>query len=158
MRELAGAAAEGERAEPAHGAGVAVGHRVGRARQHHAELGRDHVRDALLGIVDVEQADAVAAAAFAHRLEKGRARRIGGVVATWPGGDGVILHGEGEVGPAHRPLLLVELLEGVGRVQLVQHVAVDIDEVASVGAPRDQMRVPDLVEQGLSHGCVARAG
>jgi hypothetical protein len=43
------------------------------------------------------------------------------------------------------------LLEGVGRVQLVQHVPVDIDEVAAVGAPPHQVRLPDLVEQGLGH-------
>ena len=127
VRELGGAAAEGERAEAADRAGMAVGNGVGRARQHHAELRRDHVGDALLGVVDVEKPDAVAAAALAHRLEKRRARRIGAVVAAGPGGDGVILHREGEIRPAHRPLLLLQLLEGVGRVQLVQHVPVDID-------------------------------
>jgi hypothetical protein len=68
VRELARSAPEGERANPAHGAGMAVGHGMGRAGQHHAELGRDHMRDPLLGIGDVEQADAMAAAAFAHGL------------------------------------------------------------------------------------------
>ena len=47
------------------------------------------------------------AAALAHRLEKRRARRVGAVVAAGLGGDGVILHREGEVGPPHRPLLLL---------------------------------------------------
>jgi hypothetical protein len=136
MRELARATAERKRPESADRAGVAVRHRVGGARQHHAELGRDYVRDALLGVVDVEQPDAVAAAALAHGLEKGRARRIGRVVAAGPGGDGMILHGEGEVRPAHRPLLPLQLLEGVGRVQLVQHMPVDIDELAAIGALR----------------------
>jgi len=41
--------------------------------------------------------------------------------------------------------------KGVGRVQFVQHVAVDIDQVAAIGAPRHQMGLPDLVEQGLGH-------
>ena len=82
--ELGGAAAEGERAEPADGAGMAVGHRMGRARQHHAELGRHHVRDALLGIAEVEDADAVLAAAFAHGA-RGRPRRSGLVVSSRPG-------------------------------------------------------------------------
>ncbi len=152
MRELGGAAAEGHRAEAAHGAGVAVRYRVGRARQHHAELRRHHVRDALLGIIDVVELDAVLPAAFAHGLEKGRARRVGIVVAAGLGGDGVVLHGEGEVRPPHRPLLLLQLFERMGRVQLVQHVAVDIDELAAVRAPRDEMGVPDLVEQGFGHG------
>ena len=151
-----GAATEGKRAEAADRAGVAVGDGVGRARQHHAEFRRDHVGNALLGIVDIEKPDAVAAAAFAHRLEKGRTRRIGGVVAAGPGGDGVVLHREGEIRTAHPPLLLLQLLEGVRRVQLVQHVAVDIDEVAAVGAPCDQVGIPDLVEQSLGHDGVAR--
>ena len=47
--------------------------------------------------------------------------------------------------------LLLQLLEGVRGMQLVQHVAVDIDEIAAVGAPRHQVRVPDLVEQGVGH-------
>ena len=136
VRELGGAAAEGQRAEPADRAGVAVGHRMRRARQHHAELRRDHVRDALLGIVEVEHPDAVPAAALAHRPEEGRARRIGVVVAAGLGGDGMVLHREGQVGPPHRTLLLRELLERVRRVQLVQHVAVDIDQLAAVGAAR----------------------
>ena len=84
-------------------------------------------------------------------LQERRARRIGVVVAAGLGGDGVVLHREGEVRPPHRAVLLLQLLERVRRVQLVQHVAVDIDEVAAVGAPRHQMRVPDLVEQRRGH-------
>ena len=71
--KLARAATEGERAEPAHGAGMAVGNRVGGAGQHDADLGRHHVANALLRIVDIEQPDAVAAAPVAHRLEEGGA-------------------------------------------------------------------------------------
>ena len=75
------------------------------------------------------------AAALAHGLQEGRAGRIGVVVAAGLGGDRVVLHREGQVGPAHRPVLLLQLLEGVRRVQLMQHVAVDVDQVAAVGAP-----------------------
>ena len=78
-----GAAAEGERAEPADRAGMAVGHRMGGAGQHHAELGRHHMGDALLRIVDVEQPDAVAGAAVPHGLQERRALRIG--VSSRPG-------------------------------------------------------------------------
>ena len=139
VRELRGAAAEGECAEAAHRAGMAVGNGVGRARQHHAELRRDDVGDALLGVIDVKNSDVVAAAALAHRLDERRAGWIGTVVAAGSGGDGMILHGECEIGPAHRPPLLLQLLEGVGRVQLVQYVPVDVDEIAAVGraAPPD---------------------
>ena len=151
VRELGGAAAEGERAESADGAGMAVGDGMGRARQHHPQLRRNDVRDALLRVVDVEQPDAVAPAARAHRLEKCRARWVSAVVAAGLGGDGVVLHGEGQVRPPHRAVLLLQLFERVGRMQFVQHVPVDIDEIAAVGAPRHQMRVPDLVEQRRGH-------
>ena len=151
MRELGGAAAEGERAEPADRRGMAVGDRMGRARQHHAKLRRHHVRDALLRIAEIEDADAVLGTALAHGAQEGGAGRIGGVVATGFCGDGVVLHREGEVGAPHRPLLFFQRLEGMRGVQLVQHVAVDINKVAPVGATRHQMGVPDLVEQGLRH-------
>jgi hypothetical protein len=152
VRELGRAAAEGERSEAADGAGMAVGNGVGCARQHHAKLRRNDMGDALLRVIDVEKPDGVTVAALAHRLEKRRARWVGAVVAARLGGDGVILHREGEVGSAHGPLLLLQLLEGVGGVQLVQHVPVDVDQIAAVGAAGHQMRVPDLVEQGGGHG------
>ena len=43
-------------------------------------------------------------------------------------------------------------LEGVRRVQLVQHMPVDIDQLAAVGAPRHEVRFPDLFEQRPEHG------
>jgi hypothetical protein len=58
----------------------------------------------------------------------------------------MILHRKGQVGAAHRPALLLQLREGVMRVQLVQHMAVDIDEIATIGALRDAMKVPYFVE------------
>mgnify|MGYP003694769661 CR=1 FL=1 len=80
-----------------------------------------------------------------RRLPSRMARRNGApsglVVSSRPGlvGDGVVLHREGEVRPPHRAVLLLQRLEGVRGVQLVQHVAVDIDEIAPIGAraPRD---------------------
>jgi hypothetical protein len=64
----------------------------------------------------------------------------------------VVLHREGEVGPRHVAALLLQLLERVRRMQLMQHVAVDIDQVAAIDAPRHEMVIPDLVEQRLGHG------
>ena len=47
-------------------------------------------------------------AAFAHGAQEGRARRIGLVVAAGLGGDGVVLHREGEVGPRAPAALLLQ--------------------------------------------------
>jgi len=52
----------------------------------------------------------------------------------------------------HRPLLLFQLREGVMGMQFVQHVPIDIDQIAAVGALADAVKVPDLVEQSARHG------
>jgi hypothetical protein len=152
MRKLTGAAAESQRADAADRAGVTIGHRVRRARQHNAEFRRHDVRNALFGIVDVEQPDAVLAATIAHRPNEGGSRWVGGVVAAGFCGNGMILHRESQIGPVHCSLLALQLRESMVRVQLMQHVAVDIDQIASVTALSDAMKVPDFVEQGARHG------
>src|SRR5262249_50299448 len=72
MGKFAGAAAERERANAADRAGVTVGYRVRRAGQHDAEFRRDDMRNALLWVADIEQPDAIALAAIAHRLDESR--------------------------------------------------------------------------------------
>ena len=58
----------------------------------------------------------------------------------------MILHCKGQVGAAHRPALLVQPCEGVMRMQFVKDMAVDVDEIAAIGALRDAMKVPYFVE------------
>ena len=152
VREFAGAAAERQRADAADRAGVTVGHRVRRARQHDAEFRRHDVADALFGIVDIEQPYAVVAAALAHRLDKSGSGWIGAVVAAGFCGHRMILHRKGQVGPVHRPVLALQLRERVVRMQFVKDVAVDIDEIAAVAALADAMKLPDFFEQGARHG------
>ena len=85
---------------------VTVRHRVRRAGQHDAELGPDDMGDALLRVVNVEQPDAIGAAALAHCLDESGSRRVGLVVAAGIGRYRMILHRKGQVGAAHRPTLL----------------------------------------------------
>ncbi len=42
------------------------------------------------------------------------------------------------------------------RMQFVQNVAIDIEEIAAVGALPDQMKIPDFIEQSARHGCSYR--
>jgi hypothetical protein len=58
----------------------------------------------------------------------------------------VIHRRERQVGPPDRALLLLQLLEGVRRVQFMQHMPVDVEQLATVGASADQMIVPDFLE------------
>ena len=93
--KFAGAAAEGQRTDASDRTGMTVRHCMRRARQHNPEFGRHHMRNALFGVVDIEQADIVVAAAFPHCLDEGGVRRIGIVVAARLGGDSVVLHRKG---------------------------------------------------------------
>ena len=123
-------------------AGMAVGNRVRRARQDDAEFRRHHVRDALLGIADVEQSDAVRR--VPSRIALMNAAPDGLLSSSRPGfgGDGVVLHRESQVRPVHLALLLLQMREGMVRMQLMQNVTVDIEQIAAVGALPDQMRSP----------------
>ena len=112
---------------------------------------------ASLGIAEIEQAGCPrrgGTRGAAGGAQERRAFRIGGVVAARPARDGVLLRPASwkvEIGPPHRPRLhRLELRERMRGVQVVV-MAIDIDEVAPIGAPRDEMRLPDLVEQGLRH-------
>ena len=58
----------------------------------------------------------------------------------------MILHRKGQVSAAHWPALLLQLRECVMSMQLVQHMAIDINEIAAVGALRDTMKVPYFIE------------
>ena len=70
----------------------------------------------------------------------------------------MILHREREVRAAHRPFLLFKLLERMRRVQFVQHVAIDVDQLAAIGALGDAVGVPDFVEQGAGHDAARNGG
>jgi hypothetical protein len=48
--------------------------------------------------------------------------------------------------------------KGVVSMQFMQHMAIDIDQVAPVGALPDPMEIPDLVEQCARHAIIPRLG
>ena len=62
MHQLGGAAAKGQAANSPDGRSVAVGAGQGQAGQGDAQLGRDHVHDAVLRVVHIEHLHAVARA------------------------------------------------------------------------------------------------
>ena len=67
--DFAGADAEGQRAEGPVGGGVRVAADDGHAGLGGAELGADHVDDALRGVLDVEELDAELGAVSAERVD-----------------------------------------------------------------------------------------
>ena len=128
--DLAGADAEGERAEGAVRGGVRVAADDRHARLGDAELGADHVHDPLA--VGAERVDgnaelrAVALERFdLHARElvldaRGHGRAVGGRV--------VVGGGERAIGPAHGAPGQAQPVEGLRAGDLVHEVQVDVEE------------------------------
>lgn len=63
----------------------------------------------------------------------------------------MVLDAQGKVGPAHAAPADLELAEGMRPVNLVDDMAVDIDEVAAIRPAAHAMGVLDAVEQAPTH-------
>ena len=149
MRDLRRADAERIGAEGAVGRGVAVAADDQQARQRQALFGADDVHDALARIAQGRTelmwlADVLAS----------RSRTIAAIVGI---GDGAVAaagrhvmigDAEGEAGLGHRASARLHLGEGVERA-FMHVVAIDPKQRGAVLAPRDLVRRPQLVDQGL---------
>ena len=145
---LGGADAEGECAEGAVGGGVRVAAHDGHARLGDAELGADHVDDALAVGAERVNGDAELLAVALERfhlhagelvLDPRRDRRA-------VGGGVVVGGGERAVGPADSATGEAQPVEGLRAGDLVDEVQIDVDQ--AVG---DLVGLPDLLEQRLWH-------
>ena len=149
--DLAGADAEGQRAEGAVGRGVAVAADDGHARLGEALLGADDVDDALAGRRPSGSSVMPNSAALARSTSTCLARdRIGDGLVDVRGRDVVVLGGDGQVGPAHAAAGQAQAVEGLGRGDLVDEVEVDVEQVGLAGAVAGvhHVAVPDLLGQG----------
>ncbi len=91
--DLAGADAEGQRAECAVGGGVAVAADDGHARLRQAQLRADDVDDAAVGAVEAEQRDAKVAAVLLQLGDLGRGHDVDDGQVQRRGGDAVVHRG-----------------------------------------------------------------
>jgi hypothetical protein len=67
--------------------------------------------------------------------------------------------GEGELRPRHLVALLLDLLQRGGAGEVVQQVAVDMQQREAAAEISHDVRIPDLVEQRLAgHGSVSSDG
>ena len=125
---LAGPDAEGEGAErPVRGrVGVAADDDHPRAGD--AQLGADHVDDALLRRIEVEQLDPELARIPDQRRQLAGGGLVGDRQTPVAGGDVVIDRGHGELGAANLPPREPEPVEGLGRGDLVHQVKVDVEQ------------------------------
>ncbi|CFM05296.1 Uncharacterised protein [Bordetella pertussis] len=148
MLGLRGADAPGPGAQRPQRRGVAVatGHR--HARQHQAQFGRDHVHDALVGVVRAVVADAGARGVGGQRID----HRLAAVhvFAAPPGRGGDDVVGDRHVArrTVHGAALRAQRREGLRAGKIVQQVPVDVDQAAAVGQVGHVVAVPQAVEQG----------
>ena len=153
--DLAGADAERERTERAVRRRVRVAAHDRHARLGDAELGADHVDDALVfGAEGVDRNPELLAVAF-KCLHLDAAELV-----LDPRGDGravgrhvVVRGGERAVGTTDGPMRQAKAIERLRTRHLVHEMQVDVQQ-----AGRDLVSAPDLVEQALRHGCVLGLG
>ena len=145
--------AEGEGAERAVGRGVAVSAHDGRAGEGEALLGSDDVDDPVARIVGLEQVDPELLAVADQGVDL-ELRVLADAFAA-VGGDVVVDDRDGGVGAAYLATGLPQPFVWLRRRYLVGEVAVDVEQTGAVVLGRDDVAVPDFLEQGswLRHPC-----
>ena len=162
--DLAGADAEGERAKPAVAGGVAIPADDRRAGQGEARFGADDVDDTLLRIGIADQPHAEFGRVAGQRLKLLRAFRVGdgnrlaGRIAPRGGGQVVVRHGQGQVRAADLAARNAQRFKRLGAGNLVDEVAVDIDQAGAIVAGFDNVGVPDLLVERAGCSGHDRAG
>jgi hypothetical protein len=114
----------------------------------HAQLGPDHVHDALVRRADRVDRDAELGAVALQRLDLDARELVADLVGARRavGRHVVVGRGERAVRPANRAPGQAQRLERLRRGDLVHEVQVDVDERLS-----HLVGVPDLVEQAFGH-------
>ena len=156
MPDLGRADPEGERAERAVGGSMAVAAHDRLARLRQAHFRADHVDDPAPRVVEAEQVDAMLGAVRLELVDLflRRLGRVGQppVRARRQGRRRVVERRLRQVGAADLETALFQHGEGLRRGDLVHQVQVDEEDRGRVLAFRDDdMRVPQLVEQGSCH-------
>jgi len=165
VADFRGADAERQRAERAMRRGVAVAADDGHARLGDAEFRADHVHDAAVRAAEVEQFDAEGGRVLAQ-LRHLRLRfrvRVGQLAGRirGQGGRRMVERALGALGPGHRQATRGQFGERLRRGHLVDQVQVHVQHRRrGVGLGADQVRVPQLVEQGTGrhHAASTRGG
>src|SRR6266478_1668042 len=151
--DFAGADAERQRAERSVSGRVAVtaNNRLPGLRD--AEFRADDVYDALILAVHVEEANAGFAAVFFEGVELELGVVIEDGQSAVGGGDGMVHHGEGEIGAADLAAFGAKPGEGLRRGAFVNEVAVDVDDCRLAGLLVNNVGVPNfLIERFRRHG------
>ena len=129
----------------------------GLSRLRDAELRTDDVHDALMLAVHVKEAHAGFTAIFLERLKLEAGVGVDNGQGAIFGGDGVVHHGEGEIGTAHLTAFGAQARESLRRSAFVDQVAVNIDDGGLSGLFVNNVAVPNVLVESLrcAHSGVA---
>ena len=127
--------------------GVAAHDRHSRLSQ--AELGTDHVHDALTPAAGGVDRDAELVAVPSQRRELQLRQWIRRRVVA--GRDVVVHRRERQVGPANRTARQAKPLERLRRGHLVHEVQVDVEQVGHAVGTAHDVALPDPVEERFAH-------
>jgi hypothetical protein len=158
MLDLRGADTERKRTERAMGRGVRIPADDGEARQRPALLGTDDVHDALADIVHAEIFDIELACVVRKRLHGQRGFRIADAELAVGGRDVVVGHCERELGTAYAPAGFAQTLERLGARNLVNQMAIDVENARLAGLLVDEVALPDFIVQRARCACGHGAG
>src|SRR2546430_371356 len=151
VAHLGGADAEGDRADGAVGRGVAVAARDRHAGLREAELGTDHVHNALLARRHVEERQAEVLHVADHVDRHLLGQRIGVGAGLVGRRDDVIERAEGALGHPDFQLRIPEHLKRLRCGHLVDEMQADQELGLSRRQGPDGMCVPHFVEQRACH-------
>lgn len=151
---LGGADAEGQRSEGTVCGGMGVTAHDGHAGQGEALLGADDVNDSLALVAHRVGGDTEVVGVGAQRVDLLTGHRVDDRQPDVGGGHVVVLGGEGQLGPTHRPSGHAEAFERLRRGHLVDQVKVDVQDVGLALGRMDHVVIPDLLaERSWAGGC-----
>ncbi len=150
MFDFAGADTEGECAESAVCRSVRVAADDGHAGLGGAELRADHVDDALIGVLHVEELDAELGAVLAQRvdLRGGDLVRDDEAIVCGSCGHVVIDGGDVTVGAAEFAACHANAVEGLRGGDLVDELEIDVEDRRLAGGFGDDVILPHLLKHG----------
>ena len=148
MFDFAGANPESQCAEGAVSGRVAIAADDRHARLGQAQLGANDVHDALPRIVEIVQPNAELPAILAERVDLLLRDGVGNRQPPIGGRNIVVRRGRGQLGPADFAPAQAQALEGLGAGDLVDQVAVDVEDRLLAGLGVHDVVVPDFGEHG----------
>ncbi len=143
MGQLARTDAEGQRAEPAMRAGMAVAAHDHATGQAEAEFRPDDMDDALAGLVDIEHLDA-AGGGFDPQRRQQLLPDLDRAGAAMRGRDRMVRGRESQFGVMNPEVAALEVEQAARAAEIVQQMAIDMEQIGVVADMGDDMLVPDL--------------